>query len=270
MVFYFTGTGNSLFIAKRIAGKSKEKLVSISAELKKSNSTFTLEDGEDIGFVYPVHGFAPPSAVMAFASKLSLKNFNGNYIYSVFNCGGTWEYTAKRFSESLSKGGMTLKGDFHVIMPGNYTLGNTRISEAQDQETLLHAGEKVDEVLSLIDKKTVNYEKGRHSFFMSYVIHALLGLESSVKFEIGSGCNRCGKCAAICPMGAIQITGGKVIRDKRKCVLCLGCINCCPADALNIGKKTAGKRRYIHPAYGQFVRNKKEKTCQPEASRPTE
>lgn len=73
MVFYFTGTGNSKYIAKKIAEALEEPLISIAEAYRNNEFTYELKENEKLGFVYPVHAWAPPTIVKRFIKKLNLK-----------------------------------------------------------------------------------------------------------------------------------------------------------------------------------------------------
>jgi flavodoxin len=66
MIFYFSGTGNSLQVAKSVAEHNKEKLISIAAAINSNGGCYeyNLEDNEMIGFVYPIYAWAPPKIVL--------------------------------------------------------------------------------------------------------------------------------------------------------------------------------------------------------------
>ena len=48
-----------------------------------------------------------------------------------------------------------------------------------------------------------------------------------------SKCKRCGKCALVCPKGAIDKEDFSKT-DKQKCILCCACIKICPMQARKI------------------------------------
>ena len=77
MVFYFTGTGNSLYIAKQI----EEKPVSIPQIMKGSHLDFT---ADQIGIVAPVYGHEVPPMVKDFLKKSS---FRTGYFYMILTYG---------------------------------------------------------------------------------------------------------------------------------------------------------------------------------------
>ena len=76
-IFYFTGTGNSLAVAKRLSGE----LVSIPQVMKERS--FVFED-EAIGIIFPLYCFNPPKMVREFLSKAK---FNTDYLFAVATYG---------------------------------------------------------------------------------------------------------------------------------------------------------------------------------------
>ena len=54
MIIYFSGTGNSLYVAKKLLSES-ERLVSIADCMKQNDFSIELEKDENLGFVFPVY-----------------------------------------------------------------------------------------------------------------------------------------------------------------------------------------------------------------------
>ena len=77
MVFYFTGTGNSLYIAKQI----EKNPISIPQVINKESQEFS---ADSIGIVAPVYGHEVPQMVRNF-----LKNavFHTDYFYIILTYG---------------------------------------------------------------------------------------------------------------------------------------------------------------------------------------
>ena len=71
MVFYFTGTGNSLYIAKQL----EECPVSIPQARKQHTSEYT---AERIGIVAPIYGHEMPQMVKDFLKETV---FHTDYFY---------------------------------------------------------------------------------------------------------------------------------------------------------------------------------------------
>lgn len=249
MVFYFSGTGNSYYIAEKIAQALGERLISIAELVRDNRYTVEVKKGENIGFVYPVHACAPPDIVTEFIKKMKLKDYDGNYMYSVYNCAGRAEYTSRIMKEVSEKQGFEIKGFYEILMPGNYVTVKKHLPEEKVKRYLAEADQHILETVEAIRSKISNYKKEKHSFLLSYVLHKMAVMEKEVEFTVGEQCKGCGQCVRICPMKAISLKEGKPIRDMKKCAFCLGCVNVCPTQALQVGKKTVGNPRYVHAIY---------------------
>ena len=66
------------------------------------------------------------------------------------------------------------------------------------------------------------------------------------KFWVDEKCNACPVCERICPARNIELKDGRPVWLHR-CEQCLACIQWCPQEAIQYGKKTPGYRRYRHP-----------------------
>ena len=80
IIFYFTGTGNSLYIARQLAGENAE-LLSIPQMVKRGKYEF---EADEIGIVYPIYGHMPPYMVRQFIQKAKLK---AEYKFAVLTYG---------------------------------------------------------------------------------------------------------------------------------------------------------------------------------------
>ncbi len=72
MIFYFTGTGNSLYVAKTIGDKLGEQSIDITKAMKEKSFVYRLSSDEKIGFVFPVYFYGVPSIVADFIAELKL------------------------------------------------------------------------------------------------------------------------------------------------------------------------------------------------------
>lgn len=59
--------------------------------------------------------------------------------------------------------------------------------------------------------------------------------DDSFYSEAGKACNSCGRCAALCPVGAIDLNNVKKV-DEEKCISCMRCIAVCPKHARSLNK----------------------------------
>ena len=66
MIFYFSGTGNTRWVAQQIAEAIGEKLLYIPDLIRNEQYEFTLQEEERLGFCFPTHGWQPPRIVRDF------------------------------------------------------------------------------------------------------------------------------------------------------------------------------------------------------------
>ena len=70
MIFYFSGCGNSKYLAETLATQLNDTLVFIPEAARENHYDYTLVDGERLGFVFPVYAWAPPHLVLEIIHKL--------------------------------------------------------------------------------------------------------------------------------------------------------------------------------------------------------
>ena len=122
MIFYFSGTGNSKWIANQLSKEQKEELVFIPDALKNRTFEFCLREDEKIGFVFPVYSWAPPEIVLNFIRQLSLKGYKRQYLFFGCSCGDDTGLTQQVLEKALSHKGWKCHAGFSVTMPNNYVL----------------------------------------------------------------------------------------------------------------------------------------------------
>ena len=86
MIFYYSGCGNSRFIAKSIAEALDEQLVFIPEAQRENRFEYNLAEGERVGFVYPIYSWRPPHLVDEFIEKLKI-NDTPSYVWTAVTCG---------------------------------------------------------------------------------------------------------------------------------------------------------------------------------------
>ena len=57
-------------------------------------------------------------------------------------------------------------------------------------------------------------------------------------------CIMCGMCARVCPLDNIRLKDGSPVWGS-SCTHCMACINRCPMEAIEYGKRSQGKPRYV-------------------------
>ena len=103
MIFYFSGTGNSRLIAEKLAAELSEKLIFIPEAASRGDFSVELEEGEALGFVFPVYCWAPATPVLEFVERMQMKDRLPEYTYMVTTYGDEAGQTEKVLRKVLDK-----------------------------------------------------------------------------------------------------------------------------------------------------------------------
>lgn len=251
MIFYFSGTGNSLYVAKSIKSNDEE-LISISKEIHSNKDTYEydLKEEESITFVFPVYAWAPPEMVIDFIKKIKLKNHKDNYICSVITCGEEIGNAMDYFNNKLKDVGLELSSGFSIVAPNNYIIMGDVDNKEIEYKKLKELENKIRVIKNTIDSKkrgVFEVDKGRAPKFTTNVISQLFNnyARNTKKFSANDNCTGCKICEKVCNNKCIRVNNKPVWSGE--CSQCLGCINYCPTKAIQYGKSTAKKGRYTNP-----------------------
>lgn len=243
MIFCFTGTGNSLFAAKRLQ-EGDEKIISIAEAIKKEEYEYEIEEGENVGIVFPVYFYTVPTIVEEFLEKVEIKN--AEYIYAVITCGGGISQAGVVLKKQMEKRGYILRNVKPLLMPDNAMLYYQIPTAKEGEERLKKAERKLEEIKGEI-KRREQKKIGRSAVVSKIAGKAYRLAGKTKKFYADEKCVGCGKCEKICPEGVIKIKEGKPVWIKKECTKCSACINRCPKLAIQYGKRTAKRNRYVNP-----------------------
>lgn len=252
MIFYFSGTGNSLYAAKNIALHSGEELISISAAENTGNecNEYNLKDHEIIGFVHPTYSWGPPGIVLEFIRKLKLNNYQGNYVFSVATCGGSIGNSMKVMKDCLSRKKIKLNSGFSIKMPNNFIIMGDVDSKEVEQHKLSAAEETLKQINHDIEQRITGefrIDKGKFPWLLTGIINPMFTKKAidPTKFQADDSCIGCGTCEQVCNCNNIQVS--EKPQWGQNCTLCLACIHYCPVKAIQYGQKTENKGRYTNP-----------------------
>ncbi len=250
ILYYFTGTGNSLSVAEglcRVLGDCE--LVPIASV--GDHPARISPEAERVGIVTPVYFFGLPSLVAVFAGRLDLSR--AQYVFAVATMGGSGGSAALRQLDGILRrsGGRGLDAGFMVKMPGNYILMYESPQGKKQEELLRDADRRVREIAEKVNRG--DRAKLPRSLTAS-LVHGVMyprflrGVhDADRKFTVDDRCTSCGICAGVCPVGNIQIGEGRPSWLHR-CEQCMACIHLCPTQAIQAGPKTGTRARYRNPA----------------------
>ena len=112
ILFYFTGTGNSLAVAKNITSCLTDAV--LAPMLKEDTLDYIDKDTERIGLVFPIHINKVPHIVVKFIEKM--KFLSSVYFFAVATHGGAPGMTGVYLNKVLKKQNRDLDGYFEIKM----------------------------------------------------------------------------------------------------------------------------------------------------------
>lgn len=245
-IFYFTGTGNSLWLARTLGQKiGNTELISIV----NWDSQKQVVNSDVIGLIFPVYIWGVPQRVINFLDKL--KTVSPKYIFAIANNGGQVSNALVQLKKVMESKDLTLSSGWSIIMPSNYIpWGGPGSPDKQNQRfqaaelKLTSIAEKVQGRVKLPVEKGPLWQRivftGLYKLTLPYVN------KMDAKFWVDERCNQCSVCVKICPAQNIDLQNEKLTWHNR-CEQCLACIQWCPKESLQYGKKTPDYPRYHHP-----------------------
>ncbi|MDD1697727.1 MAG: EFR1 family ferrodoxin [Methanoregula sp.] len=249
IIYYFTGTGNSLTAARKIAAGLGDCELSPVTSLQKTEGDI-VPQAERVGIICPVYFSGLPLMVAGFAGRLDLSA--SQYTFSVVTYGGSGGPSALGQLDSiLKKRNRGLDAGFMVKMPGNYILMYSPPAGKKRERLLAMADMQIADIAAAVSRCE---NRKLPSSILANLVHSLAypRFASHVhgddrKFTVSENCTSCGTCAAICPAENIELVEGKPVW-KHHCELCCGCIHLCPAGAIQAGPGTVTRERYRNPS----------------------
>lgn len=243
-IYYFTGTGNSLATARKLAALLDEsRLHSIPQALAAD----TPPEGSRLIIVCPIYMHYIPHMVVRFIRGIEA----AESVAVILSGGGEIGGGVGRLKALFRKQGLPLTLVANLPMPSNYTpYGAT--PEDKKKEILRQADDQIEKIAGQIQRGESSLHKNPKALAQSLFPGILYRMGWSFipqmdrGFSVEDGCTQCGLCARVCPAGNITLTEGKP-QWQGRCEQCFACLQLCPVEAIQYGKKTRGVPRYRHP-----------------------
>ena len=195
MILYFSGTGNSKYVASRIKDATDDEIFSIEDCIKVNNYKFSLDEGESLGIICPTYFFGVPVIVEDFLKRVRFTLKGDNYIYAVTTCGGFSGGTLTRIEELLKNTNLELKAKYDITMVDTWT-PSYDVSDLKANEEVQKKSEvRLDLIIKkIIGKKEGNFQSKTLPNFICKIVYASYDKARCTKyFSVNKDCIGCGK-----------------------------------------------------------------------------
>jgi ferredoxin len=245
-IYYYTGTGNSLWVARTLAHElGGAEVISIA----DSTESVVATPSRTVGVVFPVHMWGLPAAVIRFADHL--RTLRPDYVFAAAVNAGQVSNTLVQLKRLLATKGIALSLGYEVKMPSNYIPWGGPGPVDKQRELFESARAKIARIAGEIKHEgRGQVEKGpiwqRLLFTLLYKLTFPMVPKMDKKFWVDRKCNECGICSKVCPARNIAVDEGKPAWNHQ-CEQCFACLQWCPREAIQCGRKTPQYERYHHP-----------------------
>ena len=198
MVLYFSGTGNSKYIAKQIAEAIRENTVDLNMKIKE-NDTSPLQTGRDVIIVTPTYAWRIPKIVSEWIDKT--KFIDGKRIWFVMNCGSEIGNAAKYNRELSEQKKLQYMGTARILMPENYIAMFDAPKAEEARKIVAKAEPDIEKVIAYIrnGKEFCLPRNKLYDRFMSGPVNPIF-YKFFVKanaFQVNDSCIGCGQCVKV-------------------------------------------------------------------------
>lgn len=246
VIFYVSGTGNSLYVAKNIA--ESLGICRVEGITGYLENPYSLED-EVLGIVCPVHCMGLPNVVREFLEKATMLP---RYIFAVATMGAMSGQTLGQIKEILAKRELHLAYGAHIALPDNSIVFPT--PQTKRDSMFKSFSSDIGLISRNIKEEYDNSPKLKRNFLWKNGGTAI-GWWILKKFKNVDklhcnidDCIGCGICVRICPTRNIALNEDKKPTFDKKCISCFGCMHWCPKNAISLGTlKPDSKTKYTNP-----------------------
>ena len=225
MLFYFTATGNSLYVARQL----DESPISIAQELRAQPRRY---EAEAIGIVAPVYYHEMPDPVKEFVRT---SEFACDYFFIVGTYGnkhGGFAELTRSFLDDCGKEAAYINTIIMVdnALPGYDVAEQLRIDSEKHVDEHI-AGMRADiEARKRFIQPVAQADLDHH--FNSVAHGRIAPTDEDPLYRVSGTCTGCGTCAKVCPMNCIKMERGRPVYSYDKCATCMACIHACPTKSI--------------------------------------
>lgn len=253
VIYYFSGTGNTAFVAYEFQENYKKAKVDVDLFKIESMDAVTSQGKYDFLMIgFPVYAFYPPQLVIDFVKKLPEVKDKPVILFATG--GGSAGASFSVLGNILKKKNYNVICNFLYVMPDNvYFLFGKDAQKKEEIELMISSTQgKVKQDFEVITSGKSKFVDC--NFFLKIIsglVHSFFNLGQKHQkgrwFWQREACNYCGLCEKNCPTKNITIKKEKgKVSFGNNCMFCTRCYNFCPKKAIHFKslKKTKNFRRY--------------------------
>lgn len=242
MILYFSGTGNSLAIARKVSEKTGEQIISLYQAVGMD-----LSHEKRIGIIFPTYMLDAPRPIRALLPKIAFPK--QAYIYLLISCGAQTNNAVWTVRQILRQQGLKVDYCNKIRLPDTSALafGRNPNDQAWKFDKYAHRLERI--INDIAAEKVGLHYAGFDP--LGWLLNKGILERKSYKMVTPAvnpdKCIGCGACSKVCPQNNISLTD-KVALIGPQCVGCLACMHYCNRQAIETGKKpTLQTHQYHHP-----------------------
>lgn len=264
IIYWFSGTGNSYYIARELAKLTKAQLVKIDIDLVSEPIQV---EHDVVGLIFPVYHQGLPNIIVQFIDQIQLSP--EAYVYSIISYGDKPTLALRYLETLLGDKDIQLAYSDGILMPYNY-IKPTKIGKgffngfamshqsdheisdmlSQTNNRIKQIGQAVmacrqqaplvSDVLieSLVDRLGLRNSLQKYMWLkaMGYTGNHVSTFKEALKrmdtgFRVEEQCISCGRCKQVCPVNNIELVDNKP-NFLHNCEQCFACIGWCPTKAI--------------------------------------
>ena len=211
----------------------------------KAEDTSSVKADDRLVIVTPTYAWRIPRLV---ENWLRRTEFPGaEQAWFVMTCGSEIGNAAKYNHVLCQEKQLAYMGTAQIVMPENYIAMFNAPQAEEARQIVVKAEPDIDRAISAIaDGQAFPVPRNNlYDRFMSGPVNPIFYsfFVKSKAFAVSNACTDCGQCVRLCPTNNITIQNGKPFWGS-DCTHCMACICHCPTEAIEYGKKSAGKPRY--------------------------
>ncbi len=247
MILYFSGTGNSRYVAQAFANALQDSLFDSFSSIRQ-NKKEKLHSEKPWVFCAPAYAWQIPHLFEQFILDTEFAGCKDAFF--VMTCGDDIGQAGVLLAKICKKKGFRYRGVLQVVMPENYIAMFSVPKPATQQKIIANAEPSVQQGIAWIqsgkdfpsEKATLEQKIKTH--LVNPLFYALC--VKAKDFYATESCIGCGKCATLCVCNNIKMVDNKPVWGNH-CTHCMACICRCPKEAVEYGNKSKGKPRYFCP-----------------------